>query len=36
MSEIETRMLREWSGYEPVHILLILIAASSTPRDKGY
>jgi len=27
MSEIETKMLREWSGYEPVHILLILIAA---------
>src|SRR5277367_1512859 len=27
MSEIETKMLREWSGYEPVHVLLIIIAA---------
>src|SRR5260221_14312951 len=27
MSESETKMLREWSGHEPVHILLIISAA---------
>jgi len=27
MSESETKMLREWSGYEPVHILLIITVA---------